>query len=122
MARDYRSSEEGTGGSMNDVATQGAGELKRLADLLGQAPRVEGLSRTLAGRTASDIAAEAAAGLLDIRESAARLSNDLLPRLQLLSPESPEFEDVLDDIAEEYRHIHYHITHTALFSYVASAD
>lgn len=92
--------------------------LKELADLLSRAPRVVKLGRSSDGSSVEDIASEAAAGLTHIRRSTDVLFNELLPRLKSLAPESSDFEDTLDDIAEEYRHMNHHIANTRLFSYV----
>jgi len=69
-------------------------------------------------RTSREVAAEAAHSLADICQSSRVLCEDLMPRLNSILPESAEFEDLLDDIAEEYRHIFYHIVNTRLFNYV----
>lgn len=92
--------------------------IRSLASLLERSPRVQ----RLAGRelTADAVAGEAADSLIDIRRSAELLISDLLPKLNKQQPESEEFADTLDDIAEELRHIHYHIANTKLFDYVTS--
>lgn len=41
-----------------------------------------------------------------------------LTPLGTLAPDSTEFGEVLDDIAEEFRVIHYQIANTRLFNYV----
>lgn len=102
---------------MTDQTSVDIGELKSLADRLSRAPRVVRLGRT-AGVSPGEVGSEAAVGLLDVRKSAEVLFNELLPRLMSLPPEGADFEDVLDDIAEEYRHINYHIANTRLFNYV----
>ena len=98
------------------------GTLKVLVDLLRRAPRVVRLARPADRSSAEDIATEAAASLIDIQRSADVVYRELLPQLWSLSPESPGFEDLLDDIAEEYRHINYHIANTRLFSYVVPKE
>lgn len=103
---------------MTDQTAVDTGELKSLADLLSQAPRVVNLGQAADAGGAEEVATEAAAGLLDIRKSAEVLFKELLPRLISLPPEGTDFSDVLDDIAEEYRHINYHIANTRLFNYV----
>lgn len=95
-----------------------AAELKLLADRLRQAPRVVKLGQAADTGSVEELASEAADGLLDVRQSADVLFKELLPRLMSLPPEGRDFEDVLDDIAEEYRHIYYHIANTRLFNYV----
>jgi hypothetical protein len=89
-----------------------------LAEQLGRAPRVMRLARTADGGGISDVASEAAHSLMDIQRSCDVLFKELLPKLRSLSPEGSEFEDALDDVAEEYRHIYYHIANTRLFNYV----
>jgi hypothetical protein len=76
------------------------------------------VARLRASASVKEIATEVADGLIDIRESARVLFTDCLPRLQSASPGSEEFEDALNDIGEEYRHIYYHIVHTQMFAYV----
>jgi hypothetical protein len=46
------------------------------------------------------------------------LRTELLPKLFDQEPKSDEFDDTLGDIAEEMRHIHYHLMSTRLFSYI----
>jgi hypothetical protein len=103
---------------MADRSTVDTEAMKSLADLLRRAPRVVKLARSTDPGSAEDVATEAAAGLMDIQRSSDVLFKELLPKLRSLSPEGRAFEDVLDDIAEEYRHINYHIANTRLFSYV----
>ena len=93
-----------------------------LADLLRRAPRVVKLAGRTEGGGVDEIAAEAAASLMDIGRSADLVASMLLPRLRGLQPESRAFEEVLDDIAEEYRHINYHIVNTRLFNYVVPRE
>ena len=100
---------------MNDPTVE---ELQRLSELLGRAPRVARVASSAGDEGTVDVATEAAAGLLDIRSAMSVLFNQLLPRLSELDPSSPEFDDVLDGIAEEYRHIYYHISNSRLFNYV----
>jgi hypothetical protein len=107
---------------MTDQTALDAGELKSLADLLARAPRVVKLGQAADAGSPVEVASEAAAGLFDIRSSTEVLFGELLPKLVSLSPESSDFEDVLDDIAEEYRHINYHIANTRLFSYVVPRE
>jgi hypothetical protein len=103
---------------MTDRSRSDTAELLTLTELLSRAPRVGNIGRTEGGEMAAEIAGEAADGLLDIRRSADVLFRELLPRLLSLPPEGRDFENALDDIAEEYRHIHYHISNTRLFNYV----
>lgn len=63
------------------------------------------------------VATEAASALLQIQRACSVLDS-LCPRLDALLPESREFAETLDDIAEEFRLIHYQIVNTKLFSYV----
>jgi hypothetical protein len=107
---------------MTDQTFLNPGELKALADLLSRTPRVVKLGQKPDSGSSKEVASEAAAGLFDIRKSTDVLFRELLPRLISLRPESAEFEDVLDDIAEEYRHINYHITNTRLFNYVVPRE
>lgn len=107
---------------MTDQTALNTAELKSLADLLNRAPRVAKLGQPAGARGPEEIASEAADGLLDIRKSAEVLFKELLPRLMSLPPDGADFEDVLDDIAEEYRHINYHITNTRLFNYVVPRE
>ena len=107
---------------MTDQIPLDISELKALADLLSRAPRVVRLGKGADAGSVGEVASEAAAALLDIRKSAEVLFKDLLPRLMSLPPEGAAFEDALDDIAEEYRHINYHITNTRLFNYVVPGE
>jgi hypothetical protein len=92
--------------------------LRSLIGKLRRAPRVRRLAAGADAALLDELATEAADSLIDIRRSAELLTAELLPNLSTQSPESPEFEETLDDIAEELRHIHYHITNTRLFDYV----
>jgi hypothetical protein len=95
--------------------------LRSLVSQLKHSPRVR---RVVVGDDTTrieEIATEAADSLVDIRRSAAVLSSELLPKLLTQQPESEEFDDTLDDIAEELRHIYYHITNTKLFDYIVSS-
>lgn len=96
--------------------------LHALAMKLQLAPRVLQLATADRDGTVEEIATEAATTLVDIEQSCAVLSKDLLPKLRSLAPGTPEFDDVLDDIAEEYRHIYYHIVNTKLFKYVVPSQ
>lgn len=92
--------------------------LKSLADSLARAPRLEKLAR----RTDTDVvdlASEAATSLVHMQGSAEALLT-FLPKLNSLTPVSEEFEDCLDEIAEELRHLSYHIANTRLFNYVVA--
>ena len=100
---------------MNDSRVD---ELMALSALLGRAGRTARLAEGAGEEGVLNVATEAATGLLDIRISSAALFDDLLPRLKELDPTSDEFDDVLDQIAEEYRHIYYHISNSRLFNYV----
>lgn len=92
--------------------------LRSLTSLLERSPRVGRLATGTGSTSAEEIASEAADSLVDIRQSAEVLTVDLLPKLLAQQPESAEFDDTLDDIAEELRHIYYHIANTKLFDYV----
>lgn len=91
-----------------------------LSDRLERAPMVLRRAEDSSGsrRIVGEIATEAADSLLDIEGSAATIFRELLPALESLQPDSPEFEDMLLEIAEEWRHIAYHILNTELFAYV----
>lgn len=93
-------------------------ELETLARLLAGAARVQRLAASDRQEEVLDVATEAATGLLDIRHSSSVLFNELLPHLATIDPASPQFDDALDRVAEEYRHIYYHIASTRLFNYV----
>ena len=68
-----------------------------------------------------DVASEAATSLVDIERSCSVLK-ELFPRLREVKPDSTIFEDLLDGIAEEFRHIHFHIANTRLFNYVVERE
>jgi hypothetical protein len=85
-----------------------------LVERLRAAPRVV----RLATGDVDDVATEAATCIVDIESSCAVLRNELIPKLMSLAPDSPDFDDALDDVAEEYRHISYHIANTRLFRHV----
>jgi hypothetical protein len=89
-----------------------------MAEKLGQVPRVCRLADETADGNVEEVATEAAVCLADIESSCAILRDRLLPNLLAMPAGSEEIEDLLDDIAEEYRHISYHIRNTRLFSYV----
>jgi hypothetical protein len=103
---------------MND---RNAGDAERIGALAAKFKRTQRVIK-LAGAVASggieDVASEAATGLVDVRRAAENLINELFPKLDTLAPESAQFEEALDDIAEELRHINYHIMSTRLFNYV----
>ena len=91
-------------------------QLRVLVDRLRRAPRIV----AIAGRELDEVASETATCIVDIESSCEVLRNELLPKLISLAPESPEFDDVLDDVAEEYRHISYHIATARLFKHVVT--
>lgn len=103
---------------MSPDAPDQAAQLRALALKLQRAPRVVRLAEMVAGGNLDEVATEAAASIVDIESSCATLSQDLLPKLRALAPESPQFDELLDDVAEEYRHISYHIANTRLFKHV----
>jgi hypothetical protein len=104
---------------MNDDSTEADEFRELLTERLKRSPRV----RRLAGDSGDveELATEAANTLIDIQRSTGVMYADVLPRLLATPPGTPEFDDLLDDIAEELRHIHYHIMNTKLFGYVVSA-
>ena len=103
---------------MSERAKEDVAHLQSLAARLERSPRVR---RRAAGEklSAGEIATEAADSLIDIRRSAEVLA-DLLPKLLSQEPESEAFDDTLDDIGEELRHVHYHIANTKLFDHVVT--
>ncbi|MCY7412777.1 MAG: hypothetical protein LH471_07040 [Salinibacterium sp.] len=103
---------------MSDHTAEDVARIRSLAALFERSPRVRRLAAETDPASIEDVASEAADSLVDIHRSAELLSSELLPRLQSQEPESAEFDDTLDDIAEELRHIHYHIVNTKLFDYV----
>jgi hypothetical protein len=107
---------------MTDHAASDAKQILALSERLQGAPRVLRLAQPGNPDAIRDVATEAAHGLVDIQRSCEVLFERLVPRLSSLSPDSQDFEDLLDDIAEEYRHIHYHIANTRLFNYVVDAS
>ena len=94
--------------------------LRDVADRLQSAPRVVRMGGSPSD--IEDIATEAASSLLQIQRACSVLYDELLPRLKQFRPESSEFADALDDIAEEYRLIHYQIVNTRVFNYVVPRD
>lgn len=102
---------------MSDDTSEYVTYLLALADRIEQSQRVR---RFVASGEASanEIATEAADSLVDIRRSAEVLRTELLPRLFTQAPESDAFDDTLGDVAEELRHIHYHLVNTRLFNYL----
>jgi len=90
--------------------------LRQLAGQLERAPRV----RRIAGTEveSADIATEAALALLRV-ERGCKVMAQLTKTLSEVAPDSQEFADTLDDIAEEFRSIHYQIRTARLFNYVA---
>lgn len=102
---------------MNPEKPDNIGHLDDLVRKLSRTRRMARLAEA-SGVAVEEIASEAAASLLDIESACVLLREQLMPRLRALSPDSPDFDDVLDDIAEEYRHISYHIMNTRLFNYV----
>lgn len=69
------------------------------------------------GRAPIAVASEAAHGLLDVREAAARLT-DLIPELLSQELTAEELPELLDQLAEELRHLYYHINDMELFEHV----
>jgi hypothetical protein len=100
---------------MNEQEQLDLKALRVLADRLRLVPRVHRIART--EPEVEDVATEAASAILQIQRACIVVSN-LRPNLETLSPGSAEFADVLDDIAEEFRLIHYQIVHTRLFNYI----
>lgn len=91
------------------------GAMRRLADRLQRTSRVRRIAA--AEKDVEDVATEAASALMQIQRACSVLGT-LRASLDTLPPESPAFSDALDDIAEEYRLIHYQIANTRLFNYV----
>lgn len=91
-------------------------ELLRLAGHIERSRRATRVASMKDARPLAEIATEAADSLLDIRASSRRLFSELLPRLMEVAPETDEFDDLLSDVTEEYRHIYYHLVHTELFA------
>lgn len=104
---------------MSDRASEDMALLRSLVTQLELSPRVRRLATGGESSSVAAVATEAADGLVDIRRASDVLQK-LLPRLLSEQPEGTEFDDTLDDIAEELRHIHYHITNMKLFAYVVS--
>lgn len=90
--------------------------LRRLSDRLGLAPRVQKIAKERS-ELAVDIATEAASALLQI-DRACHVLSRLNAELIDLPPNSAEFASTLDDIAEEFRLLHYQIVNARLFNYV----
>jgi hypothetical protein len=107
---------------MSDHTAEDVTLLRSLAALLEQSPRVRGLASGADPASVGEVASEAADSLVDIRRSAQVLCSELLPKLQSQQPDSADFDDTLDDIADELRHIHYHIVNTKLFNYVVPSS
>lgn len=103
---------------MNDRTRDDVAYLQAMAARLERSPRVQRCAAEAAS-SSTEIATEAADSLVDIRRSA-ELMTQLLPKLFSQGPESAAFDDTLDDIGEELRHIHYHIVNTKLFDYVVT--
>lgn len=95
------------------------GKLMRdLAEHLEKMPAILRFVERREGRSAKEVAWEIAHGLVDIQESAETLFKRLVPRLLQSSPPEEDADNILHDIGEEYRHILYHLTNNAFFSYV----
>jgi len=107
---------------VSDYTTEDVTYLLALADRIERSQRVRRFMASGAAASAKEIATEAADSLVDIRRSAEALRTELLPRLFKQEPESDEFDDTLADVAEELRHIHYHLVNTKLFSYILPAS
>lgn len=103
---------------MIDHTTDEITYLLALADRIEHSQRVQRFLATHDGTSANEIATEAAHSLVDIRRSAETLRTELLPKLFNQEPDGDEFDDTLGDVAEEIRHIHYHLMNTRLFSYI----
>lgn len=92
--------------------------VEALANHLEKVPALHRVVRK-GGATSERAAAwEIATGLADIRQSADKLFNEIVPRLLSTAPDSEEAEDLLSEVGEEYRHILYHIVTNEFFSYV----
>lgn len=105
--------------TVNDKSNDADAFRELLTERLKRSPRVRRLAGDSGG--VEELATEAANTLIDIQQSTGVMYGDLLPKLLATPPGAPEFDDLLDDIAEELRHIHYHIMNTKLFGYVVSA-
>lgn len=103
---------------MSEHTSENVTYLLALADRIERSQRVRRFITDEQGVSAKEIATEAADSLIDIRHAAEILSTKLLPQLFDQEPESDAFDDTLGEVAEELRHIHYHLMHTRLFSYI----
>jgi len=81
-------------------------------------PKIIARVKTEGTRTLNAYTMEIAHSLVDIRESMRVLYDELVARLCEAPPESEEYEDILFDIGEEYRHVLCHLLNTDFFSYV----
>ncbi|MGH7625430.1 MAG: hypothetical protein ACREOJ_08945 [Gemmatimonadaceae bacterium] len=107
---------------MREHISENVTYLLALADRIERSQRVHRFITDEKGVSAKEVATEAADSLIDIRRSAEILATKLLPQLFNQEPESDGFDDTLGDVAEELRHIHYHLMHTRLFSYILPAN
>lgn len=85
------------------------------------AEHIRGIPRMAVAVGPEDVAEDAwaiALGLRDIHQASERIFRELLPSLLAVAPTSPEAEQLLHEIGEEYRHMLYHITTTRFFSYL----
>lgn len=98
---------------LDDVAA-----IKQLAEHLQRVPRLA----AVVGR--DDVAEDSwaiASGLKDIRDSAEKIFQELVPALLRAPPKSPEAESLLYEIGEEYRHILYHLNASRFFGYLTGS-
>ena len=103
---------------MTDTELSGAELRRSITAVLRLSPRVIRMAAGATDADAEEVASEAADSLVDIRNSAELLRIQLVPKLLAMNPGGEECDEVLDYIAEELRHIHYHILNTKLFSYI----
>jgi len=92
--------------------------LTTLAHRFENVPKIIARVKAEGSQTIGAYAMEIAHSLLDIRESMQVLYDELVPRLCEVPPDSEEYEDILDDIGDEYQHVLYHLLNTSFFSYV----
>ena len=89
--------------------------VQALASRLQQVPKI---ARVVGRDDLGDEAWAIATGLKDVSECCSRIFGQIVPKLLMTDPRSPEAEALLYSLGEEYRHMHYHITESRFFAYI----
>lgn len=92
-----------------------AERIRELAEILSTCPKVRKFDSPDEPEAWS-----LAHALADMDESMTKISRELIPKLN--GVEGSDAEDVLYDIGEELRHIHYHLADSRFFRYLVESN